>query len=559
MAALAGAAVFLTLLVLLVPIYTRIRAAALQSQRDRLLQAVRMAESQLPPDIVDSLGSLAPSSDVPGRARNALAPVPRAGGGDVAPVDTLGLALLARGVSGAFRVVAQADAEGARLDELLPLLPEHLASGRLARIGPLETAGGALLAVALPLLSRDGRVRGAVLALAPTSGAEREARDALVALLAYSPVALLLALGLAFGASARLTRGVDLLARHAQQIADGRLRQELRFDSDDEVGQVAATFRAMTQALRGLSDDLTTTTAELSSAAAQLAVNAQEMAASTDQFSGASGAIVDATAVQTRGIAAAADASDRVASRAVAVASHAEQARSAADVAQRTTRRGTIAAREALDAMAAISDVTATAVPAVVELGEKSQRIGKIADAIGTIARQTNLLALNAAIEASRAGEHGKGFAVVADEVRKLAGQTARALVEIRKLATEIRTSAVRTEEQILVASDRVSAGESVIRASAEALTQIDGEIAAARAAVIRIVDAAEAQRTESEALAGEIDTLSAAAETNASTAQRVSTAVQQQTAAMGGVAASSDRLERVAERLGAALRRFES
>ena len=60
------------------------------------------------------------------------------------------------------------------------------------------------------------------------------------------------------------------------------------------------------------------------------------------------------------------------------VATNAEQARNAADVAQRTTRRGTIAADEALAAMTAISAVTKAAVPAVVELGEKSQRIGKM-------------------------------------------------------------------------------------------------------------------------------------------------------------------------------------
>ena len=197
----------------------------------------------------------------------------------------------------------------------------------------------------------------------------------------------------------------------------------------------------------------------------------------------------------------ASEASSRVASRAVMVASNAEQARNAADVAQRTTRRGTVAADEALAAMAAISEVTKAAVPAVVELGEKSQRIGKITDAIGAIARQTNLLALNAAIEASRAGEHGKGFAVVADEVRAC-GESARALNQIRKLAAEIRTSAIRTEEQIIHASDSVTAGETVIRASAEALTQIDREIAAARTAVDRIVGAADAQRGEAEALA---------------------------------------------------------
>ncbi|MCJ8517988.1 methyl-accepting chemotaxis protein [Pseudorhizobium tarimense] len=52
--------------------------------------------------------------------------------------------------------------------------------------------------------------------------------------------------------------------------------------------------------------------------------------------------------------------------------------------------------------------------------------VGRLADAIGTIARQTNLLALNAAIEAARAGDAGKGFAVVAAEVRALSLQTSQ-------------------------------------------------------------------------------------------------------------------------------------
>jgi len=207
--------------------------------------------------------------------------------------------------------------------------------------------------------------------------------------------------------------------------------------------------------------------------------------------------------------------------------------------------------------MSAIARVTKDAVPAVNELGEKSQRIGKITDAIGAIARQTNLLALNAAIEASRAGEHGKGFAVVADEVRKLAGESARALDTIRKLATEIRNAAILTEDHIGQVSDRVAEGESVIRASSVALGQISREIEASRSAVDLIVASADAQREEAAALAKEIESIAVVAEQNAATSQEVSAVVQQQTASMTAVASSSQHLAAIAERLKSSMTQF--
>ena len=103
-----------------------------------------------------------------------------------------------------------------------------------------------------------------------------------------------------------------------------------------------------------------------------------------------------------------------------------------------------------------------------------------------------------------------------------------------------------------------MTAGEAVIRASAAALTQIDREIVSARAAVDRIVEAADAQRGEAESLAHEIEALAVAAEMNAASAQEVSAVVQSQTSAMSEVATSSQLLAQVAERLKASLRRFE-
>ena len=562
MAALAGAAVILTLTLLLYPTFLKVRSALARGQGARLVAVAQNANEQLPEDFVLALGwGVSDSAVATPLAREAVRRV-RVANNDVlgAGNELLSLDVVARDATGQFRYVLQSERATSAGEQWVPvdLLDELVTSARNGATNVYDASGDPVIAGAVPILAADRRVIGAIVATGRADGLLGEARRAVMDLGVYAAIAFIVSVTLAFWGATRLTRGMFDLSQQAERVARGQLRQELGFESDDEVGLLADSFREMTAGLRALVSELDLSATDVAATAEQLAASAQEITASTEQVSGAAGTIAEAAASQTRGIVTASDTSGRVAQRSVAVASHAEQARNAADVAQRTTRRGTVAAAQALEAMVEISAVTGAAVPAVVELGEKSQRIGKITDAIAAIARQTNLLALNAAIEASRAGEHGKGFAVVADEVRKLAGESARALEQIRKLAAEIRTSAVRTEEQILAASDRVAAGESIIRASADALTQIDREITGARAAVDRIVEAADAQRGEAEMLAGEIEALAASAETNAATAQQVSAVVQQQTAGMASIASSSQQLAQVAERLKGSLRRFE-
>lgn len=121
--------------------------------------------------------------------------------------------------------------------------------------------------------------------------------------------------------------------------------------------------------------------------------------------------------------------------------------------------------------------------------------VGRLADAIGTIARQTNLLALNAAIEAARAGEAGKGFAVVAAEVRALSLETSSTTGSIQKTLKELRARIDRLEaagEGARLSAEGVKTTASVVQGSFAGVEEVMSKIldsASALAATTGAVD----------------------------------------------------------------------
>ncbi len=162
--------------------------------------------------------------------------------------------------------------------------------------------------------------------------------------------------------------------------------------------------------------------------------------------------------------------------------------------------------------------------------------VGRLADAIGTIARQTNLLALNAAIEAARAGDAGKGFAVVAAEVRALSLQTSQTTSSIQS-----------TLEQLGGRIERLVAAGEGARVSAEGVKStardVQGSFKGVEDVMSQILDSASSLASTTEVVDRQCSEFAGSIATAATTLLKSNEKLQETSARVGEVVAISERI----------------
>ena len=245
-----------------------------------------------------------------------------------------------------------------------------------------------------------------------------------------------------------ITRPLDDVLEHFQEIADGNLQRAVHVTSSDEMGRLLSALATMKAQLNETVSKVRKSGEAIAASAREIAAGNLDLSARTEQQA----ASLEETAASM----------EQLTSTVRQNMEHARQANQLARQASEQTGAGDTAMVEVTDTMR--------------DIDAGSAKIRDIIALIDGIAFQTNILALNAAVEAARAGEQGRGFAVVAGEVRTLAQRSASAARDIKTL---IETSAERSAAGSRIVAEAGTAMHTIAD-SVRRVTDIMAEISAA-------------------------------------------------------------------------------
>ena len=354
----------------------------------------------------------------------------------------------------------------------------------------------------------------------------------------FTIVSLILAIAIMSKGAKSISQPIVDMAEVAEIVAAGNYDVDIEYVSEDEVGDMAESFRHMMNANREVIADTARclkemadgnfnveTRAEYPGAFAEIEIalnnilesfnsllhniqnTSEQVKSDADQV--AAGAM-NLSQGSTEQAATVEELAATIADVSSAVEMNAENSQSAQMLAHEV-REGIQNSNSQMQDITRAMDVINT----------RTKEIGYVIKAIDDIAFQTNILALNASVEAARAGDAGKGFAVVATEVRMLAQKSAEAVKNTSML--------------INASADAVAEGSKVVEVAVADLTRVVEKTLTVTDMMADINTACMAEAASLREIATGIDQVSAVVQNNSATAEESSAASD----SMAGQAAS--------------------
>lgn len=333
---------------------------------------------------------------------------------------------------------------------------------------------------------------------------------------------------------------------------------DARFDSNDEIGEMRQAMRTLQSSISTMMKKVMETAQQVTDSAGQLNDSASQSAEVSNSVANSMVNVAGNCSEQFTEIE---TANGQVETLGQHMMNFVNTIQHSSEVVQVTQEKAVAEAKTvdgAVEQMKLIQTSVTQSAAVITELGEESDRIGKIVDTISSIAAQTNLLALNAAIEAARAGEHGRGFAVVADEVRKLAEQSSESAGEIAGLITSIQEKSQKAVAVMQEGVGRVEAGTKVVQDSGASFNEIAEMVRKVVEASQEMNNIVNALNENTKTIGGAIQTVAVKSSSVSSEAESVSAASEELTATMSEIESSSGVLAEMAKDMLKAVENFK-